>query len=115
MKTIQELTVYVADKAKEYLAETGTSVNKFPTSIADFVIEYAMEQCHFPRTYTEEKTVAVLEKYKNTLAMACNDIYAKAGAEGQNSHSENGISRAYDSSWITPKLLSGLPNYVNVF
>ena len=116
MKTMNELTDYVSRKAKDYLLETGTKIDKFPTSIVDFVIEYAVtEKCHFPKYYTEEQMVADLERCKNSLAMACNDIYAKAGAEGQNSHSENEISRAYDSSWITPKLLSGLPNYVNVF
>lgn len=34
------------------------------------------------------------------------DIYAKIGAEGQTSHSENGINRAWESSWISEQLLS---------
>lgn len=33
------------------------------------------------------------------------DLYNKAGAEGQLSHSENGISRGYESSWISDQLL----------
>lgn len=114
METIQDLTYYISSKAKEYLAETGEIVNRFPASIVDFVIEYATEQCHFPKHFTEKQMVDVLEKNKNSLAMACNDVYAKSGAEGQTSHSENGISRSYDSSWITPSLLSGLPNYVTI-
>lgn len=115
MKTMSELTDYISRKARDYLSETGTRLDKFPTSIVDFVIEYAIaEQCHFPKHYTEEQMVADLERCKNSLAMACNDVYAKAGAEGQTSHSENGTSRSYDSSWISPKLLSGLPNYVRI-
>lgn len=115
MDTIQELTYYVSDKAREYLKETGEVLSEFPMSIVDFVIEYASEQCHFPMHFTEKQIVADLERSKNSLAMACNDVYAKAGAEGQTSHSENGISRSYKSSWITPSLLSGLPNYVKIF
>lgn len=115
MTTIQELTCYVSDKAREYLKETETKIEKFPSSIVDFVIEHATEQCHFPEHFTEEKKVKILERHKTSLAMACNDVYAKAGAEGQLSHSENGIGRGYDSAWISPKLLSGLPNYVEIF
>lgn len=115
METIQALSEYVTEKAKNYLEETGETVSKFPSSIVDFVIEYATEHCHFPSNFTEAQIVTVLSKKKNALAMACNDIYAKVGAEGQTGHSENGISRSYDGSWISPKLLSGLPNYAKIF
>lgn len=115
MESIQEFTYYVSDKAREYLQETGEKVEKFPSSIVDFVIEYAIEQCHFPKNFTEKQMVTALAKCKNSLAIACNDVYARAGAEGQIGHSENGVSRSYESSWISPKLLSGLPNYVGIF
>lgn len=114
METIHELTYYVSDKARGYLEETGEKIEKFPSSIVDFVIEYASNGCHFPKNYTEKQKVSDLERGKNALAMACNDIYAKAGAEGQTSHLENGISRSYDSAWITFDLLSNFPNYVNI-
>lgn len=114
MDNMEELTKYVSDKAKTYLAETGENVDAFPVSIVDFVIEYASNGCHFPSHFVEKNIVADLEKGKNALAMACVDIYAKSGAEGQKSHSENGISRSYDSAWITFDLLSHFPNYVRV-
>ena len=115
METIKELSYYIADKAREYLEETGEKIDKFPMSIVDFVIEYATDKCHFPNNFSEKQIVLDLSKCKNSLAMACNDIYAKAGAEGQKGHSENGINRSYNSSWISEKLLSGLPNYVKIF
>lgn len=34
------------------------------------------------------------------------DLYNKIGAEGQVAHSENGINRSYESSWISEQLLS---------
>lgn len=114
METISELTQYVSEKAKQYLEEIGTVIEKYPSSIVDFVIEYASGGCHFPKNFTEKQIVADLERGKNALAMACNDIYSKVGAEGQTSHSENGISRTYDSAWITFDLFANFPNYVTV-
>lgn len=114
MTTIEELSVYVSEKAKAYLLESGEKITYFPLSIVDFVIEYASSGCNFPSHFKEENIVSDLERGKNSLAMACIDVYAKAGAEGQKSHSENGISRTYDSSWITFDLLSHFPNYVTI-
>lgn len=114
MQTIDELTSYVAEKARLYWEETGDKIENFPTSIVDFVIEYASNGCHFPSHFNERNIVADLEKGKNSLAMACVDVYARAGIEGQKGHSENGVSRTYDSSWITFDLLSHFPNYVQI-
>ena len=114
METMVELTEYVGNKAKEYLEETGEKLDKFPQSIVDFVIEYISQGCHFPSHFTEKNIVSDLSKGKNTLAMACVDVYSKAGAEGQTSHSENGISRVYDGSWISPKITANFPNYVTI-
>ncbi len=114
METISELTEYISEKAKQYLKETGEIIENYPVSIVDFVIEFASNNCHFPKNFTERQMVSDLERCKNTIAAACNDIYAKAGAEGQTSHSENGVSRSYDSAWITVNLLANLPNYASV-
>ena len=114
METMAELTEYVAEKAKDYLEETGETIEKFPASIVDFVIEYVSNNCNFPQHFKEDNIVADLEKGKTSLAMACVDIYAKVGAEGQTSHGENGISRSYQSSWITFDIVSHFPNYVKV-
>ena len=113
METILELTEYVRGKARDYVTETGETMTEFPLSIVEFVIEHITENCHFPSHFTEKNIVSVLTKGKNTLAMACVEIYAKSGAEGQKSHSENGISRTYDSSWISPSIYNAFPNYVS--
>lgn len=115
MDSLEALTKYVVEKATEYLQDTGETVNAFPVSIAEFVIEYAMNGCNFPKHFNEKNIVKDLEKGKSSLVMACIDVYSKAGAEGQISHSENGISRAYKNSWISFDLLSRFPNYVDVF
>ena len=114
METLVELTEYVRGKAKDYVTETGETIDAFPLSIVDFVIEHIAQSCHFPSHFEEKNIVSDLSKGKTTLAMACVDVYAKAGAEGQKSHSENGVSRTYDSSWISPSIYNAFPNYVTI-
>lgn len=114
METIVELTEYVRGKALSYVIETGETMTEFPLSIVDFVIEHISNNCHFPSHFAEKNIVSDLSKGKNTLAMACVDVYVKAGAEGQKSHSENGVSRTYDSSWISPSIYNAFPNYVTI-
>ena len=114
MERIEELTEAVSVKAKQYVEDTGEKIDRFPASITDFVVEYVIANCHFPPHFKEKDKVAVLEARKNSLAMACVDVYAKAGAEGQTFHLENGVSRTYKDAWITPNLLSNFPNYVTI-
>lgn len=114
MDRFDELTEAVSVKSREYLEETGTTIERFPASIVDFVIEYVIANCHFPSRFKEKEIVAILEPRKSTLAMACVDVYAKAGAEGQISHLENSVQRTYKDAWITPGLLSNFPNYVTI-
>ena len=109
-----ELTEYVRGKALEYITETGETVTEFPLSIVEFVIENISSNCHFPSHFTEKNIVSDLSKGKTTLAMACIEVYAKAGAEGQKSHNENSILRTYDSTWISSSFYSSFPNYVKI-
>lgn len=50
--------------------------------------------------------VTVLEpRYLDLQVRMALDIYAKIGAEGEIGHTENGISRSYESSWVSEQLL----------
>ena len=42
------------------------------------------------------------------------DLYNKSGAEGEVAHSENGVSRSYESSWISQQLLSEIVPFAGV-
>lgn len=109
---MNELIEYVSAKAKQYLEETGESIETFPSSIVDFVIE-CFSNC-LPNNLTEEQILSDISRCKTSMAMACVEIYGKAGGEGQTSHSENGISRTYERAWISDSLFYGLPNYARV-
>lgn len=113
---MEELKQYVSDKSTEYWNETadaGQKIEKMLSSIVDFVVEFFFNSSRFPTGSTEDKKVKIMRRYANTMAMACVEVYGKAGAEGQLSNSENSISRSYDSAWISNKLIADLPNYVD--
>ena len=61
---------------------------------------------------TVRQAVNELSACKNSLAMACVDLYLKIGTEGQNSYSSNGVTRNFKYDWINASLLENLPNYV---
>ena len=116
--TIDTLSASVASKALTYLAETTEPAsevpNQFPTSIVDFVVEYAINESHFPSDYTDEQIGTRLSKCTNALAMACIEVYSRVAGEGETKHDENGVSRTYDGAWISSRLHDVLPNYVGL-
>lgn len=111
--TISDVSTAVSAKALAYVTETGETMTTFPQSMVDFVVEYATNMCHFPASYTEAQKAEILNAATTSLAMACVEVYSKIAGEGQLSHSENGVARVYDASWISPKLINGLPNFAN--
>lgn len=65
------------------------------------------------RTETREETC--LEPQYLDLQLRCAiDLYNKIGAEGELAHSENGISRSYESSWISQELLNEIVPFCGV-
>jgi hypothetical protein len=53
-------------------------------------------------------------RYQDLQFRIAMDLYNKSGAEGEMSHSENGISRTFESSWISEQLLSEVTPYCGV-
>lgn len=113
MATIADLTAAVQTKALAYLNDTDETITSFPSSIAEFVIEFAIRESHIPNHYSESDIATLFANYVSTLAMMCVDVYSKAGAEGEISHSEGNTSRQYESAFISKSLINMLPNFVN--
>lgn len=53
-------------------------------------------------------------RYKDLQYRLAIEIYNRIGAEGQVSHSENGISRSYDGSWMSSQLLDEITPFAGV-
>lgn len=49
---------------------------------------------------------SVEERYKDLQYRLAIEIYNRMGAEGEVSHSENGISRSWDGAWASSQLLN---------
>lgn len=64
---------------------------------------------------TETVTIYELESRYLDLQLRCAlDLYNRIGAEGQVSHSENGISRVWGAEWISQELLNEVVPLVGV-
>ena len=53
---------------------------------------------------TLEEVTVLESRYLDLQIRMALDLYNKIGAEGELSHSENGVSRSYESSWISKEL-----------
>lgn len=66
-------------------------------------------------TYTTTEDFYIEPRYMDWVFRAAMDLYNKQGSEGEMSHSENGISRAYEGSWISKQLLQEIVPYAGTF
>ena len=89
---------------------------EYGLEVSDLCILFAIEQFqtirNYPSSWDEERKIADLEKNKAKIAMAAIEIDAKDGAEGQVSHSENGISRTWTDKISAYKDVIGFANCV---
>lgn len=69
-------------------------------------ISNAFEAINSRRHFNPTPSVLIEEKYKNLAYNLCIAAMTKEGAEGQKSHSENGVNRVYDSSDYPESMLS---------
>ena len=91
-------------------------ITEYGLEVSDLSILFAIEQFqtirNYPSSWDEERKIADMEKNKAKIAMAAIEIDAKDGAEGQISHSENGISRTWTDKISAYKDVIGFANCV---
>lgn len=63
---------------------------------------------------TENGETYVEPRYEDLQFRIALDLYDKIGAEGELRHVENGITREYESSWISGQLLREVVPFVGV-
>ena len=67
------------------------------------------------RLYPMEDTEMIIPaRYESRMVEIAAYLYNKRGAEGETSHSENGISRSYESGSIPTSMLSDIIPYGSV-
>lgn len=88
------------------LARLKLRTNEPDEAILEDCLESAKAAIMARRYPFQEWPEELEDRYLDLQFRMAMDIYAKIGAEGQTSHSENGINRAWESSWISEQLLS---------
>lgn len=66
--------------------------------------EAAILNRRYPWGYDPE-TAYVEPRYYDLQVKIAQDLYNKMGAEGETNHRENGVSRIWESNWISESLL----------
>lgn len=99
------------DLARKLKGE-GENVNQNTLNIiVKSVIKEIIQIREYPKSWTEEDILADLDFYYSTILRASEYDYNMMGAEGEESHSENGVSRKYVDR---DSLFSGVYKFVRV-
>lgn len=89
------------ESAKNAILSRRFPLGEYPTRTVE------VDGVEVTETYVEDRYLDL--QYRIAL-----DLYNKQGAEGEISHGENGISRGYESSWISAQLLNEVTPFVGV-
>ena len=86
---LADVMVYLGDEVKEsekpvLLILVNRAIRKVCTK-------------RYPFGYSDEEKDKAVEKYRDTIFEAAVYYWAKQGADGESSHSENSMSRTYNS------------------
>lgn len=73
---------------------------------AESLLETAAAAINARRFPFEDFPEELEPRYLDLQLRIAADLFAKEGAEGETSHSENGVSRAYSNAWVSEELLS---------
>ena len=52
-----------------------------------------------------EDGIAVPTRYERIQIRIASELFSRIGAEGESNHDENGVTRAYDTGFLSPSLL----------
>lgn len=83
-----------ADLSLEFSGESTFDENKLRAKIISAIREVKNAR-KYPRNYTTEQIENDLQNYYSNIRNIALYDYNKIGAEGESSHNENGVSRAY--------------------
>lgn len=85
----------ILDDVKTYLSNEVSDADD--PILLIFINRAIRKVCNkrYPFGYTDSQKIAAVEKYQDVIFEATVYYWAKQGADGENSHSENGISRSY--------------------
>lgn len=92
-------------------ALTGETDDNILLTFLDIAAEKILAKC-YPFRHDKRDVPA---RYHSTQLEIAVYLLNKRGAEGETSHSENGINRSYESASVPDSMLKGIVPFVSVF
>lgn len=93
---ITEIVREVSTDLSRKLKDEGEKVSTNTVNIiVKAIVREFIQKREYPDTMSDEEVLADLEKYYATMLRLAEYDYNMIGAEGQTSHSENGVSRQF--------------------
>lgn len=89
-----------AEILNDVITYLGDEVSESDNPVLLILINRAIRKVcakRYPFGYSDEEKEAAVERYRDTVFAAAVYYWTKQGADGENSHSENGIIRSYQS------------------
>lgn len=106
--SLSQIKEIIVENATDYFRATGESINDdFLLLLVDSLADEYKSKRNYPGYFTEEQidadVAAYFKRKKSYFAMkVIPAMVGKIGAEGQVSHSENGISRTWEAdAWFS--------------
>ena len=103
----------MTDAEKIALVEAMTDETNV-TTISAFLSMAGEAICHYCDPYGTVDQQNIIAKYGSAQAKLASYFLNKRGADGQTSHSENGISRSYESGDIPPSIMREITPFCGV-
>lgn len=94
-------------------ALTGETDDDILLTFLDIAAEKVLTKCYPYRREGEEKSVP--SRYQGAQLEIAVYLLNKRGAEGETTHNENGINRAYESASVPDSMLKGIIPFAAVF
>lgn len=99
----------LVSKLQSILIAKDFNITDSDKILLEYEVDRAIAEINKCRRFTPTDTVLCDKKYESLIIPLCVSAFSKSGAEGQTSHSENGIVRNYTSGGDYPKdVLNGI-------
>ena len=99
----KETIANLVNKLRIVLKSKGFNINTDDLELLSYEVERAISEINKCRRFTPKGDSLYDKKYESLIIPLCLSAFAKTGAEGQTSHSENGVTRTYTSGGDYPK------------
>lgn len=105
MRTVNSLAI----ELKTILVAKDFNVTDKELPLLEYEVKRAIAEINKCRRFKATENALYDMKYESLIIPLCVSAFAKSGAEGQTSHTENGIVRNYTSGGDYPKdVLNGI-------